>query len=268
MERLDLHNLEAVGLSFVIDNHPGLADFQLGDLRELGDDLDSTQNDYIIRRNPLLESCRFVEIAARFGLWGHNNFNPTPNEIDVSDNDDTGMTEEIVASSQQELEQFSGVRCVSEHVRLDGGSFTDVSTPLQDLRFIGGKFSLINSILPEKIEVPQLRYNGDYIEIFQSADLRELQLPLLERLSDIWVQSGDVLTIRAPQLRDVNRHFVIYMNADYNELTFDSLDRVGNGIMILENSMLPNAQAIELVNQLSSVPAWLVLCNNLAGPPC
>ncbi|MGI9285987.1 MAG: hypothetical protein ACR2P1_11410 [Pseudomonadales bacterium] len=268
LEALDLGQLHTVGLHFKVEDHPKLNNFILGEITELGDDIDETPNDFIVRRNPHLNSCHFVEMAARLGLWGHNNFDFTPNEIDISNNEDSGMATEILVSSQQQLDEFTGVECVSGHIWLADGSFTDVSTPLKNLQFVAGKLRLTNSQLPEGIELPEWRFGGDYLEVSYVSGLRELQLLALEFLSDMSVVSQDVLTVRAPRLRYINRHLVIYMNPEYDELSFNFLDGVGNGIMILENPALPHGQVVDLLNDMSDVPGWLVFCGNQSGPPC
>ena len=268
LKTLDLGSLNTVGLHFIVEQHPNLNNFLLGNLTAVGDDIDSTPNDFTVRKNPLLKSCRFVEIAARLGLWGHNNFNWTPNEIDISNNDDAGLANEIIVQDQTMLDQFQGVKCVSGHIRLMSGEFQDVNEPLKNLEFLAGRLTLMESIFPEKIYLDKLRYIGDYIEILSSSGLRELIFPEVEFLSDIWVQTPDFLKVDLPKLKRINRNLVIYQNPDYNELAFDVLGTVGDAIMILLNPQLLQSDVNDLISQMTNVPSILVTCGNQGGPSC
>jgi hypothetical protein len=258
---IDLSQLTNVNGPVNIVQNAGLTDVTL-------DKIFTVTDDFIISDNKLLNSCKFVEIAAKLGLQGYNNSSTVDTRIIVRDNDDSGMVREIYARSQAELNEFSGTTCVAESVTLEEGPFKDLS-PLAELQFVLGEVSFLDGEYPEELILPSYQYGGDYLNI-NGNEISRVYLPRLERLSDLWVTAKHIKSITMTQLAQINRHLVIYENPALNRVDFNNaLRNVGSAILILLNPSLPNRQVNVLPLMLGNdVPSWVVICGNLDGPEC
>jgi len=273
--------------TFSAQNNPGLKVINLPELTGVG--FAGLQNSFSIIGNKNLERLKIDGlslIAGSFEVTGNSKLNscdvittvarikatPSPFSstlnVDVTNNDDSGMLGSISITSQAVLNALQGSRCVSGGVYVSGNTISDLSA-LEGIEATLDGIAFQGVTPTGTVAFPALKYVGTFVVITNSVGSWNLKFSALRRARGFNVYNDyGVRTLIAPMLEGLRDKLELNKTDKLENITLPALRSVGQKILIQCNTRLQSTAIADIVNGIPQAPPVVTICGGPGLADC